>query len=151
MSVRTDRVITIRVMGPSDAAAVAALTTQLGYPASEPDILRRYNLMKDRSDARLFVAETADAAIVGWIHMQVTYMLESDPRAEIWGLVVSEAARRSGVGRRLVEAGEQWAKTLGLNTVVVRSNRVRVQAHGFYEHLGYAVTKTQNAFRKSLG
>ena len=113
--------------------------------------LLRYNLMKDRSDARLFVAETADAAIVGWIHMQVTYMLESDPRAEIWGLVVSETARGSGVGRRLVEAGEQWAMTLGLNTVVVRSNRVRVQAHGFYEHLGYAVTKTQNAFRKSLG
>src|SRR5690349_6470586 len=89
------RAMTIRVMQPGDAAAVAALTTQLGYPALESDILRRYNLMKDRSDARLFVAEAQDSAIVGWIHMQVTYLLESDPRAEIWGLVVGETARGS--------------------------------------------------------
>ena len=50
------------------------------------------------------MAQQSGNRIVGWIHVQATYLLECDARAEIWGLVVSEKARGSGVGRRLVEA-----------------------------------------------
>lgn len=137
-------------MLPDDAAAVADLTTQLGYPASESEIKRRYDFIKDRWDARLLVAQHAGLAIVGWTHVQATYLLESDPRAEIWGLIVSKTARGTGVGRKLLEAAEGWALMLGLGVVVVRSNHLRIEARAFYEHLGYKVTKTQNAFRKTL-
>ena len=95
------------------------------------------------------MAEAGDR-VVGWIHVQATYLLECDARAEIWGLVVSETARGSGVGRRLVEAAEEWAAMLGLAVMALRSNQLRTGARGFYEHLGYTVTKTQNAFRKNL-
>lgn len=142
--------VTIREMLAEDALAVADLTSQLGYPANESDIKRRYDRIKDRSDARLLVAQDANNAVVGWIHVQVTCLLESDPRAEIWGLVVTESARGTGVGKRLIKAAEAWAVMIGMDTVVVRSNRVRVEAHAFYEHLGYRVIKTQNAFRKTL-
>jgi GNAT superfamily N-acetyltransferase len=145
-----DQVVAIRQMMPEDAAAIAVLTTQLGYPSSESSIRRRYDLIKDRWDARLFVAQDGDRAVVGWIHVQATYLLEADSRAEIWGLVVAESARGSGVGRLLVEAAEQWALMRGLNIICVRSNSVRLEARGFYEHLGYGVVKTQNAFRKTL-
>jgi ribosomal protein S18 acetylase RimI-like enzyme len=141
----------IRQMLPEDAAAVAGLTSQLGYPATESEIKRRFDRIKDRWDARLFVAKQPEHLIVGWIHVQATYLLEADPRAEIWGLVVAEGARGLGVGRALVEAAEEWAGRLNLDVVVVRSNQVRVRARGFYEHLGYTVTKTQHAFRKTLG
>jgi GNAT superfamily N-acetyltransferase len=144
------RTIVIRQMLPEDATAVADLTSRLGYPASESDIRRRYGLIKDRSDARLLVAEDGDRGVAGWIHVQATCLLESDPRAEIWGLVVAEDVRGTGVGRRLLEAAEGWAVALGLDSVVVRSNQQRVEARAFYEHLGYRVTKTQNAFRKHL-
>jgi GNAT superfamily N-acetyltransferase len=140
----------IRRMRPDDADAVASLTVQLGYAASSPEIRHRYDLIDDRPDARLFVAERADRAIVGWIHVQVMRMLESDPRAGIWGLVVAEAAQGTGVGRALVEAAEAWAVSLDLRVVAVQSNVARAQARGFYEHLGYKVIKTQNAFRKTL-
>jgi ribosomal protein S18 acetylase RimI-like enzyme len=140
----------IRQMRPEDAPAVAELTTQLGYPTTEAEIKRRFDFIKQRWDARLFVATQPDLPIAGWIHVQATYLLESDPRAEIWGLVVAESVRGLGVGRALVEAAEAWAVRLNLEVVVVRSNQVRVQARGFYEHLGYQVTKTQNAFRKTL-
>jgi ribosomal protein S18 acetylase RimI-like enzyme len=141
--------IAIRQMRPEDASSVAALTTQLGYPATEEDIRRRYDLIKERSEARLFVAQAGER-IVGWIHVQATCLLECDTRAEIWGLVVGETARGSGVGRRLVEAAEGWAATRGLSVMALRSNQLRTGARGFYEHLGYTVTKTQNAFRKDL-
>ena len=142
--------IAVRQMRAEDAAAVAALTTELGYPATEDAIRRRYDLIKDRWDARLFVAQHAGTAIVGWIHVQATYLLECDARAEIWGLVVAEKARGIGVGRRLVEAAEEWARMRNLRVMAVRSNTLRSDAHRFYEHLGYSVSKTQYAFRKTL-
>ena len=142
--------IEVRQMRADDTSSVAALTTVLGYPSTEDEIRRRYDLIKDRWDARLFVAQHAGNAIVGWIHVQATYLLECEARAEIWGLVVSEKARGSGVGRRLVEAAEEWALMRGLDVIVLRSNYLRTEAQGFYEHLGYTVTKTQNTFRKSL-
>ena len=138
-------------MLPGDAAAVADLTSQLGYPARESDIRRRYDLIKDRWDARLFVAHHPSSNIsVGWIHVQATYLLEADSRAEIWGLVVAESARGSGIGRLLVEAAEAWATMRGLEVMAVGSNSLRAEARRFYEHLGYKVVKTQNAFRKTL-
>ena len=145
-----DRMVTIRPMRSEDAAEVAQLTTQLGYPATEEEIRRRYDLIKNRSDGRLFVAQHAGTAVVGWVHVQELYMLESDARAEIFGLVVADSARGTGVGRRLIEAAEEWATTRGLRVMGLRSNNLRTDARGFYEHLGYKVTKTQNAFRKTL-
>jgi GNAT superfamily N-acetyltransferase len=139
----------IRQMRVEDAAAVAALTTQLGYPSTDDEIRRRYELIKDRWDARICVAQLS-ARIVGWIHVQATYSLECDARAEIWGLVVDEAARRTGVGRSLMEAAEEWAAQRGFRVMAVKSNSLRVESHGFYEHLGYKIIKTQSAFRKNL-
>ena len=141
--------VAVRQMQADDAASIAALTTELGYPATEEDIRRRYHLIDRSPDARVFVAE-AGGQVVGWIHVQKTYALECDTRAEIWGLVVGETTRGAGLGRRLVEAAEEWAVTRGLGVMVLRSNQLRTGAKGFYEHLGYEVTKTQNAFRKNL-
>ena len=141
--------LSIRQMRSEDAAPVAALTTQLGYPANEDAIRRRIDLIKDRPDACLFVAVRGET-VVGWLHVQATSSLENDARAEIWGLVVGERARGMGVGRRLVEAAEEWAVMRGLSVMALRSNQVRTDAHKFYEHLGYRVAKTQSAFRKNL-
>jgi ribosomal protein S18 acetylase RimI-like enzyme len=141
--------IAVRPMRREDAAVVADLTTQLGYPSTEEEIIRRYDLIKERADARLFVAQQA-GSVVGWIHVQTTCSLDFDPRAEIWGLVVAESTRGTGVGRRLVEAAEEWARSRSLGVIALRSNQLRTGAQGFYQHLGYTITKTQNAFRKNL-
>lgn len=137
-------------MAPEDAAAVADLTSQLGYHSTEADIKRRYVLIQDRLDGRLIVALDSNAAVVGWIHVQALSSLEADQRAEIWGLVVADSVRGFGVGRLLVEGAEEWAVKRGLDIMGVRSNTLRVEAHAFYEHLGYEVVKTQKAFRKKL-
>ena len=111
--------IAIRPMRPEDAARVAELTTELGYPSTEDEIRRRYGLIINRPDASLFVAHDARNVVVGWIHVQATHLLECDARAEIWGLVVGEIARGTGVGRRLVEAAEEWALRRGLRAMAV--------------------------------
>ena len=74
--------LSIRQMRSEDAAPVAALTTQLGYPATEDAIRRRIDLITNRPDARLFVAALGDT-VVGWLHVQAICSLENDPKGEI--------------------------------------------------------------------
>jgi len=142
--------VAVRQMQPEDAEAVAALSCQLGYPATAADVSRRLASMERHPDARVFVAQASNAQIVGWIHIYATCLLESDADAEIGGLVVAEEARGRGVGGILLAAAERWAAELAYPAVRVRSNILRVQARGFYEHLGYEHIKTQNNFRKAL-
>lgn len=70
-------------------------------------------------------------------------------RAQIGGLVVAEAARRSGAGRRFMQAAEQWAREHNCWAVYVRSNVIRKEAHQFYERIGYELV-TSSVFRKHL-
>ena len=137
-------------MAEGDAEAVAALSTQLGYPSTAEQTLKRFRAIADAPDARVWVAEAADGAILGWIHLFGNRLLESDPDAEIGGLVVHEAARGRGVGRALVGAAEAWARECGYTVVSVRSNVIRKDAHEFYKGLGYEPTKSQFKFRKRI-
>ncbi len=101
-------------------------------------------------DDAVWVAETAEARVIGWVHVSVRRLVESDPEAEIGGLIVDEEHRGSGAGRLLMERAEQWARAKGLPSVYLRSNVVRQAAHAFYRKLGYQVVKTQHAFRKFI-
>jgi GNAT superfamily N-acetyltransferase len=142
--------IPVRPMTEGDAEGVAALSTQLGYPSTTDQTLRRFRAIGDAPDARVWVAELPDGAIVGWIHLFGNRLLESDPDIEIGGLVVHEAVRGRGVGRALVQAAEAWARERGYTVVSVRSNVIRREAHEFYKGLGYEPTKSQFKFRKKL-
>jgi GNAT superfamily N-acetyltransferase len=133
-----------------DAEGVAALSTQLGYPSTAEQTLRRFRGIADAPDARVWVAEDQGGAIVGWIHLFGNRLLESDPDIEIGGLVVHEDARGRGVGRALVSAAEDWARERGYSVVSVRSNVIRKEAHEFYKGLGFEPTKSQFKFRKKL-
>ena len=139
----------VRHATPEDAAAIAAVVTELSYPASVADAARRLAGLTDPAVHGVFVAVDGDRP-VGVIHVCVTMTLEHDPRAEIRALIVEEAARGRGVGAELVGAAERWARERGLDRVRVRSNVKRERARKFYERLGYRVTKAQNVFDKKL-
>jgi len=138
-------------MTAADAATVAALTAELGYPTDAP-------LMRDRlapilarpDDHALLVAVDADDRPIGWIHLAATHTLETEPMVTIAGLVVTEHARSAGIGRQLLEAGEAWARERNIPTMQVRSRMSRERAHRFYEREGYEQVKTSGVFRKPL-
>ena len=96
-------------------------------------------------------SRTLASKVVGWIDVGVTRHLQSEPSAEIGGLVVSSEARNGGIGRRLVAQAEEWALQRGLKRVVVRSQVAREGAHRFYLREGYERTKTSAVFTKKLG
>ncbi|PYV02323.1 MAG: N-acetyltransferase [Acidobacteria bacterium] len=133
-----------------DAERLAALATELGYPSTPEEVTSRLERIERDVGHFVGVAEFADGRVVGWIHVCVSYLIESNPRAEIGGLVVDEARRGSGVGKLLMQHAEDWARSKRLEAVYLRSNVIRKDAHRFYERLGYKNIKTQYAFSKML-
>jgi GNAT superfamily N-acetyltransferase len=55
--------------------------------------------------------------------------------------------RGKGIGARLVRAAEEWARSKGIATVLVRSQIAREDAHRFYLREGYERTKTSAVFQ----
>jgi GNAT superfamily N-acetyltransferase len=142
----------IRRARRGDADRIAQLTGELGYPATAAQIATRLRQLTPVSKHAVFVAESADvdAGLIGWVHVSVSHLLESDIRAELNGLIVAEGQRSAGAGAKLLEAAEEWAHRRGCRGMNVRSNVIRERAHGFYERHGYEHYKTQKAFRKAL-
>ena len=138
-----------RQMSSEDAAAVAALSGQLGYPLSSEQILQNINAVRRSEDHDAFVA-IYDSHVVGWIGVAQAMMIESLPFCEINGLVIHENLRGKGIGKLLVERAKQWAKEKGNDTIRLRCNVKRTAAHEFYRHLGFEETKQQTAFILNL-
>jgi len=141
----------LRAAKPADAAALARLATQLGYPSTEAQMARRLTALLPRADHWLGVAEAGEPGqVVAWLHASLVCALESDPHAEILGLVVDEQCRGLGIGQQLVVAASRWARDQGMESIWVRSNLVRRQAHHFYRRLGFADIKAQQVFGLAL-
>jgi GNAT superfamily N-acetyltransferase len=138
-------------MTRADAPAVAALTTELGYPAGEAEMGERIAAILARPDDHaLLVALDDEERVIGWIHAASTDTLETERMATIAGLVVGERVRNGGIGRQLLAAAEAWARERTMTTMQVRSRTTREGAHRFYERAGYEVVKTSAVFRKPL-
>ena len=140
----------VRLARESDAAKIATLAAQLGYPSTKEDILRRMRSLAPASHHAVFVAESPAGEVIGWGHVSVSHLIESDMRAELNGLVVAEGQRSLGAGQRILEHAEKWARARGCHALNLRSNVIRTRAHQFYERQGYEHYKTQKAFRKAL-
>jgi GNAT superfamily N-acetyltransferase len=142
--------MTIRPARISDAAAIAGLATQLGYPSRPEETERRLRDVTSRPENVVLVADV-DGAVVGWIHAAGSHTVETEPFAVILALVVDETRRSGGIGAALVEAAVEWAGQQGFATLRVRSNVIRERAHAFYERLGFARLKSQVTFSRSTG
>ena len=140
----------IRRAKPADAARIAVLSGQLGYPTTTREMSARLRQAMKARNGACFVAETREHGVIGWVHVSVTPLLEVERRAEVNGLVVDEPVRSHGAGWLLLEAAERWARNSGCAAMSVRSNVIRNRAHRFYGRHGYEHYKTQKAFLKKL-
>ncbi len=141
----------IRAVRLTDAPAVAALTTELGYPVSETDQRRRLAALIASSNDAVLVATDAGDAPVAWIHVRRRVSLAADGEAQVMGLVVDARHRSAGLGSRLLTAAEAWARQHGARTMRVQSRLERERAHRFYERAGYRMVKTSRVFEHALG
>ena len=133
--------IVLRPAQAGDAAAIATLFTDEGYPAGPSDIVTRLERF-DTPGSRVVVAEH-DGAILGFIALHAMARFEHDDRiVRILALVVDAGARERGVGRALMAEAERFGREIGAAFVELTAGHHRPEARHLYESLGYDSTVT---------
>jgi GNAT superfamily N-acetyltransferase len=132
--------VTIREATARDAAAVAALLGELGYPSSPAQAAERIGRIAADPFTWIIVAEV-ESELAGLAALHVQNLVERDePGCEVAGLIVGERFRRRGIGELLMQALEDEARRRGGKVMVLNTAHRRADAHAFYEALGYAHT-----------
>ena len=142
----------IRVARMTDAAALAELLTDLGYPHDQDDARARLRLWAGDPQGSLLVAEDEER-VVGFVAVHAVPFVERTGHfARVTGLSVRPESRRAGIGRRLLQAAEEWAAAHGCSAVEITSRRTRADAHAFYRDVGYEdVCDRAARFSRALG
>src|SRR5438105_1957386 len=117
--------VAVRPATPDDAASIASLLGQLGYPSSAEDVVVRLDRLEAFRDATALVAEL-DGQVIGVVTCHVFPSIHA-PAVVAWvtTLVVDEQHFQKGVGRRLIAAVEQWARDRGAERISVTSGKQR--------------------------
>lgn len=113
-------------------------------------------LLKACERGMIFIAEDDDGHPVGWAVVfeedAPVYVLEDERRfAYISELFVEEARRGQGVGRALMAACEDWARTHGFSTIRIGHLAANARTAQVYEKAGYAPFSVQRRKRLSRG
>jgi len=132
---------TLRPAEPRDAAALAGLAGELGYPITAAEAEQRLAALGGGSD--LVLVADAGGRLAGWIHVATSKGLLAEEHALIAALVVGAEWRGQGIGRALVERASTWAAARGHSRLRVRSQIVREGALRFYQRTGFSAVKQQ--------
>jgi len=141
--------VAVRAVDHRDAADVQGLLNDLGYPMSLDEVHSRLRALDAERSTKVLVAEGGDRviglAVIHWFEL----LEKPGPFARLLALVVSNRARGTGVGRRLVEAVEAVARRAGCLGMEVTTAAHREQAQGFYEGMGFS-TGESRYYRKAF-
>jgi GNAT superfamily N-acetyltransferase len=132
----------LRKVKQEDAADVAELCGQLGYPTAEDDARTRLDAIGGRPDHRLIGAEV-DGKLIGWAHVHADWALDHGFEGHLLGLVVHDEHRGLGIGRALIGEAAEWALKHRCTRLRVRTNVIRLRAGDFYRRAGFKEVKRQ--------
>ncbi|MCP2204715.1 GNAT family N-acetyltransferase [Lentzea flava] len=127
----------------SDAPSICDINREaLGYDFPLADTRAQVERIVKAPNVVLFVA-VEGAEVVGYIQLSDYENTYHRPLKNLITLAISPRHQRKGVGRRLLEAGEEWARADGACGVRLVTGQNRVDARKFYAANGYEVRKEQ--------
>ncbi|AKQ56878.1 GnaT family acetyltransferase [Bordetella hinzii] len=132
-----ERDMRLRAANRADAARIAELLDQLGYPGTDGFLDQRLAQLLDHPDAGIVVAERGQN-VLGFIsyHFIAQLALPGD-FCRITYFCVADNARGQGVGALLEAAVHAAARARGCDRIELHCHERRGAAHAFYERLGY--------------
>jgi GNAT superfamily N-acetyltransferase len=139
----------IRKIELKDAGELCKICSEeMGYECA-PALVKSKIEKLDLKREAVFVAEE-ESQLLGFIHVERYEVLYFESMANILGLAVKKDFQKQGLGKALLLAAEKWAQENGIHLMRLNSGINRIDAHGFYEHLGYVSEKEQKRFLKRL-
>lgn len=86
----------------------------------------------------IFIAEDADGTALGFIHLRVgTDYYNHEEHGHIEDLIVAPEGEGRGIGRMLMEKGEEWARAQGYGWLTLSVFAQNLRARELYGRLGY--------------
>jgi GNAT superfamily N-acetyltransferase len=136
--------MTIRRARPDDVDQVFVLATELAtsFEVRREEFVRTFDTLLQQDSALVLVADNGEflaGYLLGFRHLA---FFANGPIGWVEELMVSPAARRTGVGAALMAEFESWAYGHGSALVALATRR----AAPFYQALGYEESATY--FRK---
>ncbi|MCP4643059.1 MAG: GNAT family N-acetyltransferase [bacterium] len=104
------------------------------------------------SVALLYVAD--DGRALGFAETSLRKWADgclSSPVGYLGGWFVAEQARRRGIGRALVEAAEDWARSKGCTEMASDTDLGNTVSETAHKQLGYEIAGRAICFKKPLG
>lgn len=127
--------LTIRSATSADEAAVAELWQACGLVTSYNDPATDFRFAKAGACSDVLVGVDEAERVVGSV------MVGHDGhRGWLYYVASSPDARGSGIGRRMVAAGEDWLRERGVVKAQLLVRMTNTKVVSFYEHIGYQET-----------
>ena len=142
----------LRALKATDVASIHEINKDaLGYTFSPEETASQLaKLSQDSHHFLLGYEDDTSHELVGYIHAEVYESLYSKAGFNILALAVLPQSQGRGFGRDLLEGLEKETKRRGYEFIRLNSADHRLDAHAFYERVGYTCDKVQKRFIKFL-
>jgi aminoglycoside 6'-N-acetyltransferase I len=102
----------------------------------------------------VFVAEANDKSLVGFLEVGLRSHADScnptRPVGYVEGWYVTDAHRNRGIGKQLLEAAEDWARSQGCTEMASDTQIDNELSQRVHQSLGYEIVERAILFRKAL-
>ena len=140
--------VTIRTARIEDSTRIAELVGELGY-SIEADLIRQRIAAWARHDTDRIWVGVWEEKVAGVLSFHLIPLLQaSGYLGRITALVVHRDFQGKGIGRKLVEKAEEWAWAHDCARTELTSGDQRLNAHRFYQNIGYEVQSKRFVKRK---
>lgn len=128
---------------------VSAARGDRARPEDRPDYERAFAAIDADAAQQLLVAVTDAGEVVGTMQLTVIPGLArvGASRLQIEAVRVSAAQRNRGIGAAMIRWAMEQAPALGAGLVQLTSDAARVDAHRFYERLGFTASHVGFKYR----
>lgn len=132
--------VEIREAIQADAAEIAVLLGDLGYPVSAEEAASRLSALSATGEDEVLLAEEEGRALGLVALRRLVFLHLAEPVARITALVVRQGLRSRGIGALLLDEAVARAARAGCTTIELTSGVSRARAHEFYKARGFQVT-----------
>ena len=142
-----EKIVKIKTFSSETYRFVCRLTQQL-TPNKDCPSEEAFRHILDSDSAHLFVIRDADKTSVGMLTVGI-YRTPTGCKAWIEDVVVDDAHRGRGFGKKITEHAIDFVRNSGADTISLTSSSSRIAANQLYQTLGFELYET-NVYRMIL-
>ena len=136
-----------------DAQEIQSISNfELGYDVNLDIVKKQIRRLTNDNKHNIIIGFENEQTrkIIGFVHAELYESLYMDTGLNILGLAVDSNFQGQGIGKKLMNSIEDYALKNNISYIRLNSNVRRIDAHKFYESIGYVCDKTQKRLIKKL-